>query len=148
MIEKMQTQKGDSNYPCRSKINEIIDKLNEISRNVPENNKTWILNCATEMHDFDQRLINLEKYSIRKPEYQPEDVAINVFEPQIIHELAEKGTFEWSIIQMKKGKKVRRKKWSPFRFVSIADPDMRFDLHKVAIMSSDWEVYEIQSTGL
>ncbi len=119
MIEKMKFHSRDD---CGfvKKINEIIDKLNE------ESNVTDIL--CRQHDDLDERLTNLEQCPINdrrlcqplKPEYDPDDVKFTqdnpvktahdwnlIYKPKIRHEIAKEGTFEWALIQMKNGKKVK-----------------------------------------
>ncbi len=129
MIEKMITKIGDSNYASRSKINEIIDKVNE---HLYEQDS-----LPSFLSNLDERMEKLEMRAILKPEYHPDDVSLNP--------IAKKGTFEWAIIQMKMGKRITRRHstWNSYGF-DKTDEGLCIDM--VDYLAEDWEVVnEIQS---
>lgn len=57
------------------------------------------------------------------------------------HVIAEKGTFEWALIQMKKGKKIRRKTWTVDGFCISDHPLVGVNSVRVVdLLENDWEI--------
>lgn len=87
LIEKLSTKLGDSNYISRSKINEIIDKINLDSEHIDS--------MSDLLNDTRNRLGRLmefvEEKTIIKPDYDTDDVKLNndPFDPKNYREMIE-----------------------------------------------------------
>lgn len=183
-IEKMKTQCGDSNYPSRSKINEIIDiltgldsanigfccRIEKLEKKVKDNEDNFKLfledddkfngNISTQLEDVNKiftsllnsiemiisRIETLEKKEILKPDYNSDDVKLSNTC------IAIEGTFEWALIQMKNGKKVKRKDSPVIIFLSDDKKIMKatinfliihdFKYRNDDISLTNWEIYQ------
>ena len=64
--------------------------------------------------------------------------------------IAELHTFEWALIQMKAGKKVRRACWKPHEWwalhedgvIVLHDGDLVLEIPTIQALASDWCLYE------
>jgi len=114
------------------KINEIINVLSTFVRN----NNDFIDRTIEDIDSLGESIQQLEDKAILKPDYEPEDVALRC--------IAEKGTFEWALIQMKKGKKVKRKindheiRIEGMHFVSNFIGEF-YSISCEALLGTDWE---------
>jgi len=112
------------------------------------------------------RLERLEEKAILKPDYDPDDVAFKsnqiktssdwnlIYKPKIRNEIAEEGTFEWALIQMKNGKKIKRGHWGVSSLymennkIFICDhifqsfKELTSDICMENIIADDWKVLE------
>ncbi len=108
------------------------------------------INLGAIILDFSNRIKELENKAILKPDYNPEEVAFN--------QVPKEGSFEWAIMQMKKGKRIRREGFSDFTYYMtqlgslmqihdddgeliedmIAEPDFDMD----DILATDWVTIE------
>ena len=96
------------------KINEIIDSFECL-----KNTSSGLCECQDDIEErvdeiehvldcYSEKVDILEDKTILKPDYEPEDVALRC--------IAEKGTFEWALIQVKRGHKVKKKgKFTTFK---------------------------------
>src|ERR1044072_3882590 len=98
----------------QEKINEIIDCfdiLKKLEQELYHNHNKKIDNILDDIDSLGERIEELEGKAILKPDYEPEDSALNC--------VAKKGTFEWALIQMKNIKAVRRSCWIKMRWWSF-----------------------------
>lgn len=105
------------------KINEIIDWI--------EINKRGSIGLGNVISRIHNRLDYLEENTIHKPDYKPEDVALRC--------IAEKGTFEWALIQMKKEKLVKRRSM----FGCLSKNNLSCVVFRECdLLANDWEIVD------
>ncbi len=84
---------------------ELLDRLNSF-KSLQDHHTVALSKRVDQLEmnqkDFDLRISALQDKAILKPDYNPEEVGLN------ISPIAKEGTFEWAIIHMKKGKRARR----------------------------------------
>lgn len=158
MIEKLDLDISNSNltfpqmiFGSFAKINEIICNLNSCI--------SLVKLQSIRIDQIDKRLSDLEQCSINdirqcqppKPDYDPDDVKFPkeeikshsdwnlIYNPKIKNEIANEGTFEWALIQMKNDKFVRR----PHMKAYIAIKDLHFiALKHEDFVATDWRIIE------
>lgn len=180
IIDELQDFKRLFNNLCHE-VNELENRLcdleqcpiNDIEPIYKEIIERNVSSLGHHICRVENELKKLGKKAILKPDYDPDDVKFNkdtyiwtdhentgkLFKEYLElckKPIAKEGTFEWALIQMKKGKKISRVSWPNKDFIYFLDDSLKirlgpsklrevFPLEKLEnsdILAIDWEIVD------
>jgi hypothetical protein len=144
-LEKYRDLHKKDYLSLKENVDNFDYRLHDIEQCQPSDNESY--NFITERLNNIYEYINyFKEKAILKPDYPPDDVKLNEYKspPPIKstkYSLAKEGTFEWALIQMKNGNKIKRKDWNcGCCYIKLSEKAA--NISHDDLLATDWQVCE------